>query len=63
MADIIEQFPDEIEDYERTINSTNYGIYLLVFLIIASFYLVVNHVLGSARDMRDTARKKAMKGH
>ena len=65
MGDIIEQFLDEAEDhnYDRSINSENYGIYLLVFCIIASFYLVVNHVLNDARDVRNVARKAAMKGN
>lgn len=65
MADIIEQIPDEVGDYDydRSINAENYGIYLLIFCIIASFYLVVNHVLNDARNMRNTARKAAMKGN
>ena len=40
----------------------DYTLYILVMFLVATFYIVVSHVLSSARDARTVARKSTMKG-
>jgi hypothetical protein len=61
MKDIRESGID-IEELEEHTGYEDYTLYILVMFLVATFYIVVSHVLSSARDARTVARKATMKG-